>query len=77
MNETQYFDVRAISDFSGEEERIYSGGFDNQLMIIDIESARLTQSEPNNKEMNKYEYISFKNYLIPFNWFIKVTTGGC
>ena len=60
--------MSSISDHTGEEERIYSGGKDNKLLIVDIES------QANNKE-REYECILFINYLRPFNWFIKVTSG--
>ena len=69
-NNTKYLDVSEISDHTGEEERIYFGRY-NCLLISDI------ISQPNNKELGKYESVNFEKYLKPFNWFVKVTRGYC
>ena len=67
-NYTKYMDVECISDYIGEEERIYFG-WRNHLLITDI------ISQPNNYELGKYECVCFETYFNPFNWFGKVTRG--
>ena len=67
---TRYLDVSEMSYYDGEEERIYFGD-SNFLLIVDIES------QLNNKEYGEYKSVRFREYLNPFNWFVKVSNGYC